>query len=236
MLRVGLTGGLGSGKSTMARLLAAHGAVVLSSDNMARAMMEPGEPLYGSIAEHFGPSVLLEDGRLDRARLAALAFDPVHPRVTELNALIHPPVLAAQERMISRLRETNPKAIVVIESALIFSAQASARPTREATQSREAEPWRARFDRIVVVDASEAIRLDRAVQRAAKGAMADPATRDRLLADAQARLAQQARTPVPTDPGLLHISNEGTYEALAERVDSLWQQLLGEARRQERRE
>ena len=90
MLRVGLTGELGSGKSTVAHLLGQYGAVVLSSDEMGRALMQPGAPVFAAIADAFGPGVLASDGTLDRKALAALAFAPKHPRVEELNCLIHP--------------------------------------------------------------------------------------------------------------------------------------------------
>ncbi len=84
MLRVGLTGDLGSGKSTVGAMLAAGGAIVLSSDEMARAMMQPGQSLYNAIVAHFGPTVLAPDKSLNRRALAQLAFDPKHPRVEEL--------------------------------------------------------------------------------------------------------------------------------------------------------
>ena len=75
MLRVGLTGDLGSGKSTVARMFAERGAVVLSSDEMGRAMMQPGEAVYTAIAERFGKGVVAPDGSLDRRELARLVFD-----------------------------------------------------------------------------------------------------------------------------------------------------------------
>ncbi len=90
MLRVGLTGELGSGKSTVARMLAERGAVVLSSDEMGRALMQPGQPVYAQIVATFGNEVIAADGSLDRKKLAALAFDAKQPRVEELNALVHP--------------------------------------------------------------------------------------------------------------------------------------------------
>ena len=80
MLRVGLTGDLGSGKSTAARMLAERGAVVLSSDEMGRALMQPGQPAYAQIVAAFGSEVVAADGSLDRAKLAALAFDAKQPQ------------------------------------------------------------------------------------------------------------------------------------------------------------
>ena len=138
MLRVGLTGDLGSGKSTVGRMLAERGAVVLSSDEMGRALMQPGQTVFAEIVAKFGAGVLAVDGTLDRHKLAALAFDPVRPRVEELNEIVHPAVIDAQAEHLAKLTKTNPHAIVVIESALIFSTT----HVREGT-------WRGRFDRIL---------------------------------------------------------------------------------------
>ena len=96
MLRVGLTGGLGSGKSTAARMFAALGAHVLQSDTIGREMMEPGQAVYAAIVDHFGRGVVRPDSRLDRAALAKIAFDD--GRVEELNAIVHPAVIARQAR------------------------------------------------------------------------------------------------------------------------------------------
>src|SRR5580704_16586784 len=118
MLRVGLTGGLGSGKSTAARLFAAHGAHVLQSDAIGRELMEPGQAVYAAIVDHFGSSVVLSDGRLDRAALAKIAF--VDERVEELNAIVHPAVIARQAELSEAIFQHDPRAVVIVESALIF--------------------------------------------------------------------------------------------------------------------
>src|SRR5579875_230116 len=113
MMRVGLTGELGSGKSTVARLLAEHGAIILSSDEIARAMMQPGHPVYQAIVDRFGPEILFGDGQINRPALARIAFAPDHPRIEELNTIVHPPVLAEQERLLADLARKKPNAIVV---------------------------------------------------------------------------------------------------------------------------
>ena len=100
MLRVGLTGGLGSGKSTAARLFAALGAHVLQSDAIGRELMEPGQAVYAAIAAHFGDGVVLADGRLDRGKLARIAF--ADGRVEELNAIVHPAVIAREAELVRR--------------------------------------------------------------------------------------------------------------------------------------
>ena len=94
MLRVGLTGGLGSGKSTVAAMLRELGAQVIEADVLGRTLMEPGQPVFAAIVERFGPEVVGPDGRLNRAHLADLAFR--HSHLQELNAIVHPPVIAAR--------------------------------------------------------------------------------------------------------------------------------------------
>jgi len=103
MLRVGLTGDLGSGKSTVGRMLAERGAVVLSSDEMGRELMQPGQPVFAKIVAKFGAEMVAADGSLDRHKLATLAFDPAHPRVEELNAIVHPAVIDAQAKQIAEI-------------------------------------------------------------------------------------------------------------------------------------
>ena len=103
MLRVGLTGDLGSGKSTVAAMLAARGAIILSSDEMGRAMMEPGQTVYAAIVATFGAGVVQPDGQLDRRELARLAF--AEKRVEALNAIVHPAVIAEQASLIAEIAE-----------------------------------------------------------------------------------------------------------------------------------
>src|SRR5271165_2659408 len=101
MLRVGLTGGLGSGKSTVAAQLRALGAQVIEADELGRAMMEPGQAVYDEIVRQFGPEVVGPDGRLLRPRLAEMAFQG--GRLDELNAIVHPAVIAAQQRWMEEI-------------------------------------------------------------------------------------------------------------------------------------
>src|SRR5579871_751349 len=94
MLRVGLTGGLGSGKSTVAARLRELGAHVIEADELGRALMEPGQSVYAEIVRVFGPEVVNADGKLNRARLAELAFRG--GRLNELNAIVHPAAIEEQ--------------------------------------------------------------------------------------------------------------------------------------------
>src|SRR5579863_2393231 len=113
MLRVGLTGGIGSGKSTVSERLAGLGAVLLDADKAARAVVEPGTPGLARIAETFGPGVLREDGSLDRAKLAEIVFADDAAR-GKLNAIVHPLVhdymRAAEE---AAVQATGDRAVIV---------------------------------------------------------------------------------------------------------------------------
>jgi len=212
MLRVGLTGDLGSGKSTVARMLAERGAFVLSSDEMGKAMMQPGQPVFDQIVATFGKEVVAADGTLDRHRLATLAFDRVQPRVDELNAIVHPAVIEAQSKYLAELARTNPNAIVVVESALIFSTT----HTPEGT-------WRNRFDRILLVEAPESEKIARFSDRIAAGRELSRAERAAIEADAQRRLAVQHTSAYAADCLVLH--NDGDIEFLERQVDVAWIEL-----------
>jgi len=211
MLRVGLTGDLGSGKSTVAALLSKRGAVVLSSDEMGRAMMQPGEAVFDAIVERFGDGVLAANGLLDRRKLAALAFDPVAPRIEELNAIVHPAVIDEQARQVEAFAGTD--AIVVVESALIFTAYG-----QTEKQMRE------RFDRILLVVAPEAVKIARFVERMLDGRPGSSDERAVLEADARRRLALQ-HTEDHVDACRV-IRNEGSAEELEAEVEIVWGELV----------
>lgn len=213
MLRVGLTGELGSGKSTVAQMLADRGAVVLSSDEMAREMMQRGHAVYAQIVERFGKDVVAADGTLDRRALSAAAFNPQNPRVEELNAIIHPAVIAEQARAVAEIAKTQPHAIVVIESALIFS-------------TRYSRGWRERFDCVVLVTAPDEVKLERFIARIASGKTLSRAEAEALRADARQRLLAQ-RVDFPGD-ALIRIQNKDGIDELRLKVDDLWKDLVAE--------
>ncbi|MEU1124799.1 dephospho-CoA kinase [Streptomyces sp. NPDC005899] len=169
MLKVGLTGGIGAGKSEVSRLLAGYGAVVIDADRIAREVVEPGTPGLVAVVETFGPGVLATDGTLDRPALGAIVFsDP--ERLAALNAIVHPLVGA---RSAEREREAGPGAVVVHDVPLL-------------TENGLAP----RYDLVVVVDASPATQLDRLVrlrgmtEADARARMAAQATREERLAAA----------------------------------------------------
>jgi len=212
MLRVGLTGGLGSGKSTVAALLAAHGAHVLQADEIGRQLMQPGEPAYTGILAHFGPAVLSPDGTLNRAALARIAF--TDGRVDELNAIVHPATIARQQVLATEVFARDPNAILVVESALIFE-------TRYAGTSS----WRDRFDKLILVTASDDLKIARFIARSGSG---DP---EALAAEARRRLATQIPDAEKAPACDYILTNDTTREALEQQVHALWPKLLELSRR-----
>ena len=217
MLRVGLTGGLGSGKSTVAAFLREFGAHVIESDALGRQMMEPGQPVFNEIVRTFGPEVVTPDGRLNRPRLAQLAFQG--GRLNELNAIVHPAVIAAQQLWMDEVFARDPAAVAVVESALIFEVVRDAR-ARGEEQSVLAD-WRRRIDRIVVVTAPDELKIARYAERIGTS---DP-SRQAAEADARQRLTHQIPDAEKTAMSDYVIDNNGDKEALRAQVVTLWQRL-----------
>lgn len=160
--RVGLTGGIGSGKSTVGRMLAERGAVLIDADQVARDVVEPGTPALAALAEEFGAGILKPDGSLDRAALAAIAFGDDHARA-RLNAITHPRIA---ERTAELFAQVPPGSVLVYEMPLLVELG--------LTEG---------YDLVVVVDAPDDVRVARLVGRGlsredAEARMAAQATRD----------------------------------------------------------
>jgi dephospho-CoA kinase len=156
MLRVGLTGGLASGKSFVGRALAGLGCRLLKADELGHAALEPGAPAYRPVLEAFGPEILDASNRIDRRRLASIAFaDPA--RLAQLNALIHPIVIAQEEAWFQDLLRQDPRAIGVVEAAILI----------------ETGSYR-RFDKMVLAVCSREQQIERAMKR-------DALSRDEVL-------------------------------------------------------
>ena len=203
MLRVGLTGGIGSGKSAVAGRLAALGAVVLDGDKAARAVVEPGTPGLARIAETFGPGVLRPDGSLDRAKLAGIVFSD-ESALGQLNAITHPlihqHIQAAEEAAVAA---GGPDTVVVHDIPLLAEGQRAAG-----------------FDVVIVVDVPAELQISRLAGRGlpedqARARMAAQATREQRLAIAD-----------------IVIDNSGTLAELDRRVAEVWADLRsGSARK-----
>lgn len=221
MLRVGLTGGLGSGKSTVAGMLRELGAEVIESDELGRAIMEPGQAAFDRIVREFGAEVLSSDGRLNRARLAELAFQD--GRVRELNAIIHPTVIEAQREWMDQLFARDPAAVAVVVSALIFEVEREAKERGEAGSTYS--DLRKRVDRVVLVTATDEDKIARHVDRT----RLIGTDREKAVADAQSRLAHQIpdREKVPRADYVLE--NTGDLPTLRSQVERLWAELRQES-------
>ena len=121
MLRVGLTGGIGCGKSTVAAMMAELGCHVLNADKMAHALIAPGKPAYDDVVRKFGTDILAPDGSVDRARLAAVVFADAG-KLASLNAIVHPRVLRELDRELDRLARLDPHGVAVVEAALLIES------------------------------------------------------------------------------------------------------------------
>jgi dephospho-CoA kinase len=190
--RVGLTGGIASGKSAVAARWRELGIPVLDADRLVHALYEPGEAGAVAVAEEFGSGVLDERGAVSRPRLAALVFaDPA--AVARLNARVHPLVRRETDRWLAE-RETEGRAVAVVEATLLVE-----------------NAGRERFDRLVAVSAPEELRLGRALAR-------DPAaTRESVLARMRAQLPDDARNAACDEV----LVNDGSLEELLAKADAL---------------
>ncbi|QXE37411.1 dephospho-CoA kinase, long form [Streptomyces sp. GMY02] len=160
MLRLGLTGGIGAGKSEVSRLLTGYGAVLIDSDRIAREVVEPGTPGLAAVVAEFGPEVLTGDGRLDRPKLGGIVFAD-QDRLRALNAIVHPLVRARSAELEAA---AGPGAIVVHDVPLLVE-----------------NGLQGLYDLVVVVDASPGTQLDRLVRQ--RG-MTESEARDRMAAQA----------------------------------------------------
>jgi dephospho-CoA kinase len=192
MRLIGLTGGIGTGKSTVARMLAARGAAVVDADRLAREVVEPGMPALAEIAAEFGPGVLQGDGSLDRTALGALVFAD-EARRERLNAITHPRVGALmQERVAAALHSDAP--LVVVDIPLLFEG---------ARQGM--------FEGVLLVWAPPAMQLARLVER-------DGWSED----EARARLATQMPVDDKRALATWVIDNSGTVAQTEVQVDAWW--------------
>lgn len=121
MLRVGLTGGIASGKTTVAAMFRARGARVLEADRTAHRLMAPGQPAHAEIVQAFGKEILSADGTIDRRRLGAIVFADAARR-EELNRIVHPRVIDEQEKELARIAAEDPGAVAIVEAALLIEA------------------------------------------------------------------------------------------------------------------
>jgi len=192
---VALTGGIASGKSTVARRLEELGAVIVDADQVARDVVEPGTPALARIEEEFGPTVIAEDGSLDRAALGAIIFGDESARQT-LNAITHPAV-GERSRALFAAAQADPDAIVVYDVPLLVN---------ERGEGRKGE-----FERVIVVTADEETRVRRLIEF--RG-MSEP--------DARRRIASQAPEAARLAIADHVIDAHGDLQHTLDQVDELW--------------
>lgn len=192
VFRVGLTGGIASGKSTVARLFESLGVPVIDTDILAREVVAPGQPLLGQIAARFGPDVLAADGSLDRARLRSLVFGDPAAR-SDLEQLMHPAIRARLEEISAALAgpKHGPYQLLVI-------------PLLVETAGRTP------VDRVLVVDCSEALQIRRLQAR-------DGSTVEQARQILSAQASREARLAAADDV----IVNEGDLESVRDQVAGL---------------
>lgn len=221
MLRVGLTGSLGSGKSTVAAMLRECGAHIIEADALGRELMQPGQPVFAEIVRVFGRQVLTSDGRLDRPRLAQLAF--AGGRLQELNAIVHPAVIDLQLKQIDEIFARDPSSVAIIETALLFEAvrDAHARGEQESVLSN----WRRRIDRVIVVTAPDVLKIAR---YAARITTPGPA-REAAEAEARLRLSHQIPDSQKAAQADYVVDNSGDLDSLRAQVKAIWPRLQGES-------
>jgi dephospho-CoA kinase len=129
LLKVGLTGGIAAGKSVVGEMFVALGAHLIQADAISHQLMQPGQAVYQEVVRHFGPGILNPDGTVNRARLAEAAFGAPGTnqtsRIQELNRIVHPAVIRRQEEWMQEVGRRDPRAIAVVEAALILEAGAA---------------------------------------------------------------------------------------------------------------
>ena len=208
MLKVGLTGGIASGKSVVGEMLVALGAHLIQADGIAHELMQPGEAVYREVVLHFGDGILNPDGSVNRARLAEAAFEgPGKPsRVQELNQIVHPAVIRRQDEWMNEVGRRDPRAIAIVEAALILEAGAGKR-----------------FDRLVVVTCRPEQRIHRWALRV--GVDEETARREVLR-----RMAAQFPDEEKIKAADYVIDNSGSLQEARKRVGEVYEHLKRDER------
>lgn len=195
--RIGLTGGIGSGKSTVAEMLVRRGAVLVDTDAIARALTAPGGAALPALASEFGPEILQPDGALDRDRMRALAFGDAGAKA-RLEAVLHPLIGAEAAR----------QAAAADARCVVFDVPLLAESTH----------WRSRVDRVLVVDCDEAVQQARVIRRS--GWSADAV--QRVIAQQATRAQRRAIADA-----VIHNDDTMGLDALDRAVGALWRHWIG---------
>lgn len=195
-MNIGLTGGIACGKSTVAAMLAARGAMIIDADRIAREIVLPGSPVLAQVAERFGHAVLLPDGSLDRKRLGSIVFGDDRAR-KDLEALLHPPIRAEMRERKERYEAEQPDKLVVLDIPLLYESKLE---------------WL--VSRVMVVYCPREVQLQRLISR------------DGLIAEqAETRLNAQLPIEEKRLKADIVIDNSGSLEQTERQVDEFWSSL-----------
>ena len=216
MLKLGLTGGIASGKSVVGEMFVELGARLVQADHIAHELMLPGQPVYNEVVRHFGREILNPDGSLNRAKLAEAAFSspaasaggkPANAgsRIEELNRIVHPAVIRSQEGWMEEMGRQDPDAVAIVEAALILEAGMAKR-----------------FDRLIVVTCSEEQRITRFAARQKLDLQA-------ARKEVNRRMAAQLPEAEKVKAADYVIDNSGSLEETRLQVTQVWRQLHTDA-------
>ena len=207
MLKIGLTGGIASGKSVVGEMFFKLGAHLIQADAVAHWLMEPGRPVYEEIVRHFGREILNPDRTISRPKLAQAAFGGDTPRVLELNAIVHPAVLRQENEFMAEVGRRDPNAIAVVEAALILEAGGADR-----------------FDHLVVVTCHPEQRVRRFAERLGLSEEA-----------ARAEVARRMAAQIPDEEKIKAADfvndNSGSLESTERQVKQMFAQWRAEAKK-----
>jgi len=206
MLKVGLTGGIASGKSLVSKIFIELGAHCIDADEIAHDLMRPSEAVYDEIVRSFGHEILNSDKTVNRAKLAELAFDKRKPRIYELNRLIHPGVIERYEKWMDDIAKREPDAIAMLEAALLLEAG-----------------LRRRFDEIIVVTCKPQQRIER-------WAASHHLDLETARTEVTRRMMAQAPVEAKIQAADFVIDNGGSIEETQKQVESVYQTLMSKAR------
>jgi dephospho-CoA kinase len=198
VLKVGLTGGVACGKSTIAAMFEQRGAHVIRADEIAHKLMEPGQSVYDAVVQRFGREILNTDGTISRPKLAELAFAG---RIQELNALVHPGVVKFQDDWMIEVGRKDPHAITIVEAALLVEAGA-----------------RSHFDKLITVTCG----FEQKVERFGNRMKLAPET---ARAEVGRRMAAQLPDEKKAAVADFVIDNSGTLPEAEKQVEGIWRQL-----------
>jgi dephospho-CoA kinase len=197
LLKLGLTGGIASGKSAVGQMFVKLGAQLLQADAVAHALMQPGQAVYEEVVRRFGREILNPDGTINRPRLADVAFSSpggAPPRVSELNEIVHPAVVKHENEWMEEIGRRDPNAIAIVEAALILEAGSASR-----------------FDHLIVVTCHPEQRILRFARRLG-------ISEDAARAEVTRRMAAQIPDEEKIKAADFVIDNSGSLDATEQQV------------------